>query len=518
MRVSDYLDFAAARYPDAEALVCESRRLTYREVSRYVHAIARAFTHDPRTAGEQVHIAIYSTNDVWVPLLQLGANRADQVWLGVHVRNSVETNIEVLNYMDCNVVAFGPQFAHDLPRLMKDMPQVKLWLALDPGSNVGTPLLSWLEGHWDEFPYTAPDMADVACILPTGGTMGPSKGAVHSHHSIEMELINLQLAYDIAPGSRLLTVAPLSHAAGQFALGFIPGGGCNVILREFDPTRLLSSIGEERVSHLFLPPTILYALLVHPNVRDMDFSSVTCLIVGAAPVSPDKVKEAVSVFGPVVYEAYAQTETLIPVLAKQPRDYILSDGAFDDAALRTSGKPPAFVRVEIMDGDGELLGTGQPGEIVVRSSMSMAGYYNLPEATAEASQFGWHHTGDVGIRDERGFITLVDRKKDMIISGAFNVYPAEVEHVINRHPAVLECIVIGVPDEKWGEAVKALIKLKANAEITESEIIAHCKEHLGGVKTPKTVEFWPDLPRSPVGKLLRREAREKYWKGRWRAI
>ncbi|MGA2552501.1 MAG: AMP-binding protein [Burkholderiaceae bacterium] len=517
MRISDYLDSAAAQQPDAEALVCGSVRLTYADCARWVHSIATAFSHDARTQG-RVHLAIYSGNDYRVPLLQLGANRADMVWLGVHVRNSIDTNIEVLTYMDCNVVAFGPEFESEIPRLKAAMPQVTLWLALDAASEHGTPLATWLEGQDGEYAYAPAEMSQIACILPTGGTTGPAKGAVHSHRSIEMELINLRLGFDIHEKARLLTVAPLSHAAGQFALGFIPVCGCNVILKEFDPGVMLETIENERITHLFVPPTLLYSLLIHPKVRDVNLSSITCLIVGAAPVSPEKFREAIDIFGPVLYEAYAQTETLIPILAKRPADYVDSDGQVRAEVLRTSGKPPAFVRVGVMGDDGTLLARGTPGEIVVRSSMGMSHYYKQTEATQEASAHGWHHTGDIGLMDEEGYVTLIDRKKDMIVTGAFNVYPAEVEKVINQHACVLECIVIGIPDEKWGEAVKALVRLKPGAETSSDDIIALCKRHLGSVKAPKSVEFWPDLPRSPVGKLLRREARKQFWKGHWRSI
>ncbi len=291
-----------------------------------------------------------------------------------------------------------------------------------------------------------------------------------------------------------------------------------MILADFEPDAFLRKCSEERITHLFLPPTILYSLLISPLAKTLDLSSFQCIFVGAAPVAPEKFKEAVRLFGPVVYEGYAQTETLIPVLVKSPSDYLLPDGSFDEDVLRSSGRPPAFVRVGIMDDDGALVPAGQAGEIVVRASMGMTCYYKLPDATAQASLHGWHHTGDVGVMDARGYVTLIDRKKDMIISGGFNVYPNEIEAVLNTHPAVLECIVIGVPDDKWGEAVKGIVRLKPGATASDAELIGLCRERLGSIKTPKTVEFWPDLPRSAVGKLLRREARQKFWAGQWRSI
>jgi acyl-CoA synthetase (AMP-forming)/AMP-acid ligase II len=517
MRVADYLDIAAERHPHAEALVFGAERLNYAETKRRVHAIASALKAEAGL-GENAKVAVYSGNDHRVPLVQWGANRADMVWLGVHVRNATATNVEVLDYLDCDAIFFSSTFESAVPELKAGLPKVRLWVCLDRESAHGPCLETWVAGHAGEFPYTPCDNSRVALMIPSGGTTGPAKGAVHSHTSVEMEIVNLTMTMGIGAESRLLTVAPLSHAAGQIALAFVPFGAANVILADFEPGAFLRTCSEERISHLFLPPTLLYLLLIHPLAQTLDFSSLRCVFVGAAPVAPEKFKEAVRIFGPVVYEAYAQTETLIPVLVKSPSDYLRADGQFDEDVLRSSGRPPPFVRVAIMDDAGAVLPPGTAGEIVVRATMGMLGYYKLPDATAEASLHGWHHTGDVGVMDSRGYVTLIDRKKDMIISGGFNVYPNEVEAVLNTHAAVLECIVIGVPDDKWGEAVKGIVRLKPGAAVSDVELIALCRQHLGPVKAPKSVEFWPDLPRSAVGKLLRREARKPFWAGQWRSI
>jgi len=186
--------------------------------------------------------------------------------------------------------------------------------------------------------------------------------------------------------------------------------------------------------------------------------------------------------------------------------------------VKAAGKAVDVACLAIMDAEGNLLPAGQRGEIVVRSSMVMQGYYKKPDDTAAVSTFGWHHTTDVGVRDARGYVTIVDRMKDMIVTGGFNVFPVEIEKVIQGHPAVLDCIVIGVPDDKWGEAVKAVVQRKPGQTVSEEEIMALCKEHLGSTKTPKSVEFWADLPRSAVGKLLKKDVREKYWDAQWRSV
>ena len=281
---------------------------------------------------------------------------------------------------------------------------------------------------------------------------------------------------------------------------------------------MLDAVEHWRITHVFLPPTLLYMLIDAMQQQPRDVSSLRQFSTGAAPVAPEKMKEATRLFGPVMAEGYGQTEGGMPLLYKRPEDYLRPDGSFDEAALASTGRAVPFARVEIMDADGRLLPPGERGEIVLQSSLVMAGYYKNPDETEAISRFGWRHTGDVGVKDARGFITIVDRLKDMIVTGGFNVFPATIEAVILEHPAVLECAVVGVPDAKWGEAVKAVVQLRPGHAVDAEALIARCRDRLGGVHAPKSVEFWPDLPRSAVGKLLRREVRAKFWQGQWRAV
>jgi len=517
MRLADYFDAAADKYPDNIAVVDGDVRMTYAEARRTVHAMATALAR-ARDSGAGSHVAIYAPNDHRVSLLHLGANLADLAWLSVHIRNTVETNAEVLDYFDASIVFFHSSFETSVPILRAKLSKAKLFICIDATSSHGPCMEDWLDGCWQPFHNTPENPNEVAFLQPTGGTTGPSKGAVHTHRTLEMMALAECSAFDVTPQSRHLVIAPLTHAAGLLALGFCIMGGTNVVIPGFDPDLVLSLIEKEKITHIFMPPTAIYALLAHPRTKDTDFSSLKCFIVGAAPIAPEKFKEAVRVFGPVMYEGFGQTETLIPILVKRPVDYLNADGSFDEIAIRAAGKAVDVVRVAIMDADGNLLPAGERGEIVVRSSMVMLGYYKKPEETAAVSTFGWHHTSDVGVLDSRGFVTIVDRIKDMIVSGGFNIFPVEIEKVIQGHPAVLDCIVVGVPDEKWGEAVKAVVQLKPGQLADEAQIIALCKEQLGSTKAPKTVEFWPELPRSAVGKLLKKDVRARFWGDQWRAV
>jgi len=486
-------------------------------MQRWVHAIANGLSRTPGLP-DNAHVAVFSPNDIHVPVIQLGINRADMAWVALHDRNSVATNAMVGNYLDVNVVFFHSTHDDSMVELKAAMPAVSKWICIDRESPHGTSMASWLEGCWKPFAFRPFDLTRIAGLYPTGGTTGPSKGVCHSHGGMAFILLGLVDAMKFTPDARLLTVAPLSHAAGMFASGLIPNGGTNVILPAFDAQQVLTTIAAERITHLFLPPTALYAVMAHPKVRETDVSSLRCLLIGAAPVSPDKFKEAVTIFGPVLHEGYAQSETGIPVLNKYPSDYLLPDRSFNEPVLRSAGRACPFIRVEIVDADGVPVPRGERGEIAVRGPQLMLGYYKRPAETAEVSRNGFHLTGDIGVMDKDGYVTIVDRKKDMIVTGGFNVYPAEVESVLYAHQAVLDCIVIGVPDEKWGEAIRALVQLKPGFAAAPEELMAFCKDRLGSVKTPKAVEVVADLPRSPVGKLLRREARAKYWEGHWRSV
>ncbi|MGS0743067.1 class I adenylate-forming enzyme family protein [Glaciimonas sp. GG7] len=517
MRLADYFDAVAALRPENLAFVDGATRVTYGEAQQYVHAVAHGLTR-ARQAGAGTHVAIYAPNDYRVSLLHLGINLSDMAWLSVHIRNTIETNAEVLEYFDTDIVFFHSYFESSMPVLKATLTKAKLYICIDRASEHGQSMDDWLKDCQQPFRNQPEDPNARAFLQPTGGTTGPSKGAVHTHRTLEFMGIGLANGFNVTAESRHLCIAPLTHAAGLLALGFTIKGGVNVIMPGFDPEVVLALIEKEKITHLYLPPTAIYGLLAHPKTKQTDFSSLKAFIVGAAPIAPEKFKEAVRVFGPIMYEGFGQTETLIPILIKGPSDYLKSDGSFDEEVVRAAGRAVDVARLAIMDPDGNLLPAGQRGEIVVRSSMVMQSYYKKPEDTAAVSTFGWHHTSDVGIQDARGYVTIVDRIKDMIVTGGFNVFPVEIEKVIQGHAAVLDCIVVGVPDEKWGEAIKAVIQLKSGQTLTEEDIMALCKEQLGSTKTPKSVEFWTELPRSAVGKLLKKDVRAKFWGDQWRSV
>jgi fatty-acyl-CoA synthase len=304
-----------------------------------------------------------------------------------------------------------------------------------------------------------------------------------------------------------LALAPLTHAAGVLCFPIMTHGGQIVVMPKPDLGDFLALVEQRRVTHTFLPPTLIYMLLGHPKLASADLSSLQCFWYGAAPMSTSRLEEAIERIGKVMAQLFGQSEAPMMISMMSPAEHFRPDGSVDRARLASAGRPGPLVTVAIMDEGGRVLPQGERGEIVVRSSLVMAGYYKDEAATREAGRHGWHHTGDIGYLDADNFLFIVDRAKDMIITGGFNVYSAEVEQALMQHAAVQDCAVVGLPDEKWGERVTAVVQLHAGAHATEDELKAFVKAKLGSVKAPKQVLAWPELPRSKVGKVLKKEVR-----------
>ncbi len=356
---------------------------------------------------------------------------------------------------------------------------------------------------------------DIAFQGSTGGTTGVAKLTQSGEEFIAMNMLNFMALLKFEKPPVNLAVAPITHAAGIIAMTTLVMAGTVVLMGHPDQDALLENIEKYKVSMIFLPPTLIYVLLNHPKVGVTDFSSLEYLIAAAAPFAVEKIVQAVKTFGPVVCNAYGQTECGI-VTFLSPAEVVEALNSNEHYhRLKSVGRVcPIVSSMTIMNDEGKLLEPGETGEIVMRGPSAMLRYKDDPDATASVQTNGWHQTGDIGYIDEDGYIYVSDRKRDLIISGGFNVFPLEIEQVLAELPAVQDSAVIGVPDEKWGEAVKAIIELSPGQEITEAEVIEKCKTSLGSVRAPKSVDFIDELPRSPVGKVLKRELRKKYWDNR----
>jgi fatty-acyl-CoA synthase len=502
MRLIEFLDKGASLGVEKPCLTMNGVDLSYREVQSFSYRVARALARDGIAPGTKV--AIISGNDPVAFSCIFGISRAGAVWCPINPRNEAAENAFLLDAFDCACVIFHSHYAKLVEAIRADLPQLKFIVCLDKASDFAPSLTQWL-GDANAMPIEIAPPDDVALIAGTGGTTGKPKGVKLTGHNLEAMTAITLMSYPFAPRPVYLALAPLTHAAGVLCFPILALGGRVVIMPKPDLESCLALIAQYRITHIFLPPTLIYMLLEHPHRDTADLSSLQCFWYGAAPMSAAKLADALKTFGPVMAQLFGQTEAPMMISTMSPADHYLPDGSIAEHRLASAGRPAPLVTLAIMAEDGALLAQGERGEIVVRGPLVMPGYYKNPKATAEVSQHGWHHTGDIGFLDEDNFLFIVDRAKDMIITGGFNVYSVEVEQALLTHPAVLDCAVIGLPDEKWGERVTAVVQLRTGAALPAAELIAFAKARIGSVKAPKQIEIWADLPRSKVGKVLKKD-------------
>jgi fatty-acyl-CoA synthase len=467
--------------------------------------IAAALAADGVRPGDQV--AVLSANDPTAFTCVFGVSRAGAVWCPINPRNEAAENHELLDLFECSVLVFQASFAPLVDAIRGDLPHLRTVVCLDAD-------IAWAQA-WDSFldragePVDRPALDDLAMIVGTGGTTGRPKGVMLTGTNIATMTALTLMSYPWEGRPVYLALAPLTHAAGVLCFPVLCHGGTTVVMRTPDVGAFLDGLEQHRVTHTFLPPTLIYMVLDHPSLDDRDLGSLQCFWYGAAPMSPSRLEEALRRIGPVMGQLFGQTEAPMMISTMCPRDHFHADGTVAHERLSSAGRATPLVTVAIMDEHGRLLPRGERGEIVVRSPLVMRGYYRDPEATAKASAHGWHHTGDVGYLDQDGFLFIVDRAKDMVITGGFNVYSTEVEQALLAHPAVADCAVIGLPDDKWGERLTAVLQTRAGQVVDPAELTAFVKARIGSVKTPKQIEVWDDLPRSKVGKVLKTEIKKQ---------
>ncbi|TWT08641.1 AMP-binding protein [Reyranella sp. CPCC 100927] len=511
MRAIDYFDRGARLAPSRAAFVKDDDIVSYAEAASLTNRIAVALLEGG--AGPNTKVAVYSPNRIDAFLIVLGVLRAGAVWVPINIRNGVEENIQVLRNTECTWLFYHGVFeaaADAMRAAVSDIRAIRL--------DADDEMARWMAAPGAVAPALPLNPDRLCAVLSTGGTTGHPKGVMWRDATLEAMTANFWAHLPCEQPPVYLIAAPMTHAAGVIALPLMAVGATVVILDRADPLTIMQAIQHHRITHLFLPPTVIYMMLAHARVRQFDYSSLAYFIYSAAPMAAAKIKEAVSVFGPVMAQAYGQAEFPLMGTFLSPREHaqILAEGPI--GRLQSAGRACMFNQLAIVDDSGRPARPRDVGEIVFRGNLAMVGYYKDAPATAAVSCDGWHHTGDLGYLDEDGYVYIVDRQKDMIITGGFNVYSAEVEQVILTHPAVQDCVVIGVPDDKWGEAVKAVVELKPGLTTEAEAIVVLCRDRLGGVKAPKTVEVWSSLPRSAVGKVLKRVVRDRYWQHRDRQI
>jgi long-chain acyl-CoA synthetase len=505
--IADIVRVQARLRPDAAALVVGERTISFAELDARSSQAAQALRAAGVGFGDRV--AFVEKNGAEFFEVVCGLAKLGAVGVPVNWRLAPPEMRHVIEDAGARIVVVGSEFFGHLEAVEDRLTTVRAIVAIGAHDR-WQEFEDWLVGHPDEDPGISTGPDDIALLMYTSGTTGLPKGVMLTNGNYLCKSSGIARQWRLTADSVSLAVMPMFHMAGSgWALVGLYEGATTVVLRDVDPAAILDSVVQQRITNLLLVPAVIQLMLAVPGIEEADFSSVRAIVYGASPITDDVLLKGLARFGCEFIGVYGLTETTGSVTQLDEHDPV---GRPD--LLRSCGKAYPWVELRIVDDDGREVPVGAVGEVWTRSAQNMGGYWNNPEATAAAvTDDGWLKTGDAGYVDGNGYLFLHDRKKDMIVSGGENVYPTEVENVLMTHPAVGDVAVIGVPDEKWGEAVKAVVVPAAGAGPTPEDLIAFAREHLAGFKLPKSVDFTAELPRNPSGKLLKRALREPYWVG-----
>lgn len=518
MNAACFLEKSAIRFPDLPAIKYGTASHTYREFYRRACNLGGELRARGLRHGDRVAFVLHNSPAVLETIF--GCFAAGLVVVPMNARLHAKEMGYIVRTSGARALIHGAAFTAEINRNIGEFGPLDGRFEAG-GNSAVEPYDALTESPRSLEGPVAVTAEDPSWLFYTSGTTGRPKGATWTHRTIRVVVMNyLADVYNITEHDVVLHAAPLSHGSGIVALPTVARGAANVILEatSFSPDNVFETVEQQRVSHIaFLAPTQIVALLDKHAPGRFDLSSLRLVCYGGAPIYVEQLKEAISAFGPVFAQIYGQGEAPITITGLT-REMHARFAASDDQRLGSAGPARTDVEVKVVDGAGKRLGPGQPGEIVVRGDVVMRGYWADPEATEAAIRDGWLHTGDIGAFDEHGYLYLLDRTKDMIVTGGNNVYPREVEEILITHPGVAEVVVIGIPDAYWGEAVHAVVVRGPGSEVSERELIDYCAQSLAGYKKPKAVEFVDALPVSAYGKVLRRQVRDRYWSDRGRKI
>jgi fatty-acyl-CoA synthase len=499
---------AVSTFPDRIAFQMNGHSMTYRSFGALMFSLARVLTNDGLKRGEG--LAMLASNAPEVFAVRCAASLLGLRYTPLNALGTPESHAAILKDAQLSVLvtdaAHAP--AADSARSLSGT-DIRL-LGLGAGDLRDLLALAQREPH--SAVAAAAHEDDIDLLAYTGGTTGRPKGVMLTHRTSVWNAMMTLANWEAPPSPKVLLASPLSHSAIALPLPTLMRGGTVHLLPKFDPDAVLATIAAEHIDTTLLVPTMIYSLLDHPGIERFDLSSLANLIYIAAPISTSRLAEGLERFGPIFSQWYGQTEApnLISQLRRADHDPSRAE------RLKSCGRPAIGVEVRVIAAGSDDAAT--EGEICVRGPLVMAGYWRNPEATAETLQSGWLHTGDVARLDEDGFLYIVDRKKDMIISGGFNIYSREVEDALSRHPAVAQAAVVGVPHEKWGEAVKAFVVPRAGAQVDPAELIASVKVLTGSHMAPKSLDLVATLPLTPLGKVDKAALRKPFWSAAARQV
>ncbi len=517
MNIGHVIARAAKQYADNICVVAGDERITFRTANERINRLANALLGLGLEKGDRV--AILMGNCLQCVEVDYAIAKAGVVRVPLNARLSANEHAIIVDETEAKAFIIGPNYVEHVESIRGQIPSVKHFIYVSGNSGQGIGYESMLAGSSPAEPGIEVDEEDLYTIQYTSGTTGRPRGVMWQHRSILASMMGYLAELDpIREDHAIMHVGQMTHAAGVFMLPHFARGARQVVMKKFDPKALCETIERDRITFTVLAPTMIYMLLAYPEIKKHDLSSLRTILYAMSPMSVERLKEAISILGPVFVQGYGLSEGNPPVTHLDREDHVVDGSPEKVRRLASCGRPSIGVEVKVVDENDVEVKPGEVGQIICRGRNVMKGYWKRPEETAQALRNGWLYTRDMATVDEAGYIYIVDRKDDTMISGGFNVYPREVEEVLYAHPSVHETAVVPVPDEKWGEAIKAVVVLKSGATATEQEIIDFCGERLTRFKKPKSVDFVDSLPKDGNGKLLRRVLREKYWQGYERRV
>ena len=503
MNIGSLLTQAALVFPERAAIVCGETQSSYTEYNGRCNRLANALASLGLRPGDHVGLLMYNCPEMLEAMF--ACFKAGFGAVPINFRLHPKEFAFIIDHSEARAVIVSPEFDASIAEIRGRIPKVEHIITVSPGPPGELQAYDdLLAGASEQFTDVNRSPDDIAWIFYTSGTTGQSKGAmVGNFGTDEVDL----------------HAAPLSHGSGLYALPNIARAATNIISdKSFDAEKILQIIETRQVTNFFAAPTMIKRLIDCPAFERYDLGSLRAVMYGGAPMLVDDLTNAMKKLGPCLVQLYGQGEAPMTITYLSHEDHVLDGTPEQMKRLGSAGYARTGVEVGVVDAHDTLLPPGQMGEIVTRSDLVMKGYWNNPQATAETLRNGWLHTGDVGYLDERGYLFLMDRSKDMIISGGENIYPREIEEAIIQHPAVREVAVIGIPDAEWGEAIKAVVALVPGVSATEEELIDFCKEQIASYKKPKSIDFIDELPKNNYGKIVKRELRDRYWSDRRRQV
>lgn len=507
--VADWQTQALRRYPERTALSTADTQLSYAGLEQKISQYARLFAAKGLKRGDG--FAILSTNRLEVIYANLAGQMLGMRYTPLHPKGSEEDHLYILDFARISGLLIDDRNFEERGRILFEESNVSAFFTMD--GRFGIPIseaAAFPDGPFEN--QARPE--DIANLIFTGGTTGRPKGVALRHGAVVSMSMQSLAYWDWPADTRFLIATPISHAAGAMLTPTLVKGGVFHVLPGFDPVEFLETVQRERITATFVVPSMIYDLLDKVRVEDYDLSSLEMIIYGAAPISPTRLREAIERIGPKFCQLYGQSEVPNNISYLSKSDHDLSRPHL----LESCGFPQAPNQIKLVRPDGSEAGSDEAGEICVRGPLVMDHYWENPEETEKAFRDGWLHTGDVARRDAEGYLYIVDRVKDMVISGGFNIFTREVEDCLAQHEAVATCAVIGIPHPRWGEAVAGFVVLKPGATATPEELIALVRDRKGPVQAPKLLEFVDQLPLTPVGKVDKKILRANYWQAGERSV